>query len=69
MKNYSLVYGKTKVFAVLIQPNLVSVHAQLNTDASVVRNLYDERIYKTNDLIGATNYYIEKYLKDKLKGE
>lgn len=69
MENYSLVYGNTKVFAVLLKDNSVSVQAFINTDANVVRNLYDEKIYKTNDLQGAVNYYIKTYLKDKLKGE
>lgn len=69
MKSFSLVYGKTKVFASLIQPKLVSVKAQRNNDLIVSKNLYDEKLYKTNNLEGAVNYYIETYLKDKLKGE
>lgn len=54
------------VFSVQIQPNLVSVMAQLDTDEKVVKNVYDEKLYLTSDLEGALNYYIESYLKKEI---
>ena len=62
MKNTSVQYKDTTVFAVLIQPNLVSVHAQLNDGKVVSPNIYEEFIYRTDNLQAAINTYITKYL-------
>jgi hypothetical protein len=62
MKNTSVQYKDTTVFAVLIQPNLVSVHAQLNDGKEVSPNIYEEFIYRTDNLQAAINTYITKYL-------
>ena len=66
MKNLSRVYKDVVVFATLIQDNLTSVHAQKNTDSRVSRNIYSEIIYKTDNLNGAIENYIRRYLE---KGE
>jgi hypothetical protein len=66
MKNLSRVYKDVVVFATLIQDNLTSVHAQKNTDIRVSRNIYSQIIYKTDNLNGAIENYIRKYLQ---KGE
>jgi hypothetical protein len=66
MKNLSRVYKDVVVFATLIQDNLTSVHAQKNTDSRVSRNIYSQIIYKTDNLSGAIENYIRRYLE---KGE
>jgi hypothetical protein len=66
MKNLSREYKDVVVFATLIQDNLTSVHAQKNTDSRVSRNIYSEIIYKTDNLNGAIENYIRRYLE---KGE
>jgi hypothetical protein len=66
MKNLSRVYKDVVVFATLIQDNLTSVHAQKNTDSRVSRNIYSQIIYKTDNLNGAIENYIRRYLE---KGE
>jgi hypothetical protein len=66
MKNLSREYKDVVIFATLIQDNLTSVHAQKNTDKKVQKNIYDEIIYKTNNLSGAMENYIRRYLQ---KGE
>jgi hypothetical protein len=66
MKSLSRVYKDVVVFATLIQDNLTSVHAQKNTDSRVSRNIYSQIIYKTDNLNGAIENYIRKYLQ---KGE
>ena len=66
MKNLSQEYKDVIVFATLIQDNLTSVQAQKNTDKKVQNNIYDEIIYKTDNLNGAIENYIRKYLE---KGE
>lgn len=64
MQSLSKKYKNTVVFANLIQPNLVSVHAQLDVKGTA-RNLFEERIYKTSNLAGALEYYIQNYLLTK----
>jgi hypothetical protein len=66
MKNLSQGYKDVVVFATLIQDNLTSVHAQKNTSSRVSRNIYSEIIYKTDNLNGAIENYIRRYLE---KGE
>jgi hypothetical protein len=66
MKNLSRGYKDVVVFATLIQDNLTSVHAQKNTDKKVQKNIYSEIIYKTDNLNGAIENYIRRYLE---KGE
>jgi hypothetical protein len=66
MKNLSQEYKDVVVFATLIQDNLTSVHAQKNTDSRVSRNIYSQIIYKTDNLNGAIENYIRRYLE---KGE
>jgi hypothetical protein len=66
MKNLSRGYKDVVVFATLIQDNLTSVHAQKNTGSRVSRNIYSQIIYKTDNLNGAIENYIRKYLE---KGE
>jgi hypothetical protein len=66
MKNLSRDYKDVVVFATLIQDNLTSVHAQKNTDSRVSRNIYSQIIYKTDNLNGAIENYIRRYLE---KGE
>jgi hypothetical protein len=66
MKNLSRGYKDVVVFATLIQDNLTSVHAQKNTDSRVSRNIYSQIIYKTDNLNGAIENYIRRYLE---KGE
>jgi hypothetical protein len=66
MKNLSREYKDVVVFATLIQDNLTSVHAQKNTDSRVSRNIYSQIIYKTDNLNGAIENYIRRYLE---KGE
>jgi len=66
MKSLSRDYKDVIIFATLIQDNLTRVHAQKNTDKKVQKNIYDEIIYKTNNLSGAMENYIRRYLQ---KGE
>jgi len=66
MKSLSQEYKDVIVFATLIQDNLTSVHAQKNNDKKVQKNIYDEIIYKTDNLSGAIENYIRRYLE---KGE
>jgi hypothetical protein len=66
MKTLSQKYKNIIVFATLIQSNLVSVKAQLDNDNKVSKNIYDEIIYKTENLNGAIQNYIRRYLQ---KGE
>lgn len=62
METAKVKYKSTVVFANRIQDNLVSVWAQIDSDEKVVRNIYKEIIYKTSNVNGALNYYIESYL-------
>jgi hypothetical protein len=66
MKSLSRDYKDVIIFATLIQDNLTRVHAQKNTDKKVQKNIYDEIIYKTDNLSGAIENYIRRYLE---KGE
>ena len=59
-------YKGTVVFANRIQDNLVSVMAQIDTTEKVVRNIYKEIIYRTSNVNGALNHYIETYLSKEI---
>ena len=63
MKTLSQKYKNIIVFATLIQSNLVSVKAQLDNDSKVSKNIYDEIIYKTDNVNGAIQNYIRRYLQ------
>ena len=63
MKSLSKEYKDMIIFATLIQDNLTSVQAQKNT-SSIVRNTYKEIIYKTDNLNGAIENYVTRYLEN-----
>ena len=58
MKTISKVVGNLRVFAVQIQENLVSCKAQYDTPFTQ-RNNFKEIIFKTSNVEGALNKYIE----------
>lgn len=68
MKTINKVVGNLRVFAVQIQDNLVSCTAQYDTP-SISKNDFKEIIFKTNNVEGALNKYIEMLKDGKLKGE
>lgn len=69
MDTLQVKYKGTIVFATRIQDNLVSVDAQIDSNAKVVRNIYKEIIYKTDNVSGALNCYIKNYLSKEIKEE
>jgi hypothetical protein len=62
MKSLCKKYNGLIVFATLIKNELVSVQAQLDNDNKIEKNIYQEKIYKTSDLIKALNHYIKTIL-------
>lgn len=63
MKSLSQKYKDITIYATLIQDDLTSVWAQKNTDSTFAKNIYNEVIYKTNNLSGAIDNYIKNYLE------
>ena len=69
MKTISKVVGNLRVWACQIQDNLVSCEAQYDTDLNTRGTGYKEIIFKTNNVEGALNKYIELLKSGKLKIE
>lgn len=67
MKTINKVVGNLRVFAVQIQENLVSCTAHYNTELNCKSLNLKEIIFKTNNVEGALNKYIEMLNEGKLK--
>ena len=66
MKTISRVVGNVRVFACQIQENLVSCTAQFDNPFNQ-RSSFKEVIFKTSNVEGALNKYIEKLENGELK--
>lgn len=63
MKSLSKKYKGALIFATLLNDNLTSVWAQLDDGKTISKNIYEEKIYRTNNLSGAIEHYIKTYLE------
>ena len=66
MKTISKVIGNLRVWACQIQPNLVSCEVHYDTDLNTRGTGYKEIIFKTSNVEGALQKYIEMLKRGEL---